>query len=89
MIDLEKIKNEVAVKHGYKSFQKLLYSFYKDSDTISLEVQKVVNEVATEYARQMCDEQINVCAQEYVKPYEGMQRERVLVILNTPNVVKP
>ena len=82
MIDLEKIKNEVAVKHGYNMWLDILGVFSTSTDISYLQLIELENQVATEYARQMCHNQIISCANEVIDEdyfYE--------VVLNTPNVV--
>jgi len=84
MKSLEEIKNEVAVKHGYKDWHDAdLCTSYDQSDAL-------VSEAMQEYAKQLCDEQIIACAEQFVDttmdmniPY-GEIRDN---ILNTPNVV--
>lgn len=71
-IDLEEIKNQVAVKYGYKDWEWFPFE----------ERGRRVDEVATEYAKQCCDEQIKACAEgienlEYPKEH----------VLSTSNVV--
>ena len=57
MKTIEEIKNEVAVKHGYKNWHDAdLCTSYDQSDAL-------VTEAMQEYAKQCCDEQIKACAE--------------------------
>jgi len=85
MIDLEKIKNEVAVKHGYNMWLDILGIFSTSTDISYLQLIELENEVATEYARQMCDEQIHACS--IAVNSERLMAQRL--VQSTPNVVKP
>lgn len=60
MKNLEVIKNEVAVKNRYGKWDDIM--FYHNGGGSSLSAEKLsnmVNEVAEEYAKQCCDEQIS------------------------------
>jgi len=79
MIYLEEIKDKVAKDKGYKNwswmpFNERNYNF---------------DEVATEYSKQCCDEQIKACAENvnYSCEHCGFEHKDSEKILNTPNVV--
>jgi len=99
MIDLEKIKNEVSAKHGFESFEQVRTCI--DVGTLTANTtEDILNEVATEYAKQWCDEQIKACYNNSDVHFDesGMMDGYIRIdcvavdkasILNTPNVVKP
>lgn len=97
MKTIEEIKNEVAVKHGYKDWLELCHH-YQYVEFSHNEFNGYLNEVATEYAKQCCDEQIKECCNnasikqenEYIDSLIGyaiVSRIDEDSILNTPNVV--
>lgn len=72
-IDLEEVKNAVAKLHGYKNWKDVTPHY-----ALSL-----IDEVAEQYAKQRCDEQIKACADEIKDNISGFGN----AILSTPNVV--
>jgi len=103
MIDLEKIKNDVAVKHGYNMWLDILGIFSTSTDISYLQLIELENEVATEFAKQMCDEledrnkeltETLEYALKAIKAVHSFGASTVIVnriegVLNTSNVVKP
>ena len=83
MKTIEEIKNEVAVKHGYKDWRDAdLCTSYDQSDAL-------VSEAMQEYAKQRCDEQILQCAEVLKKgtPNKLMNGNLKEYVIQTPNVV--
>lgn len=72
MKTIEEIKNEIAVKHGYKDYNHAYMNMR------SIAISEFIDEVAEQYAKQRCDEQIDKCFE-----FSGNQP----FIRNTPNVV--
>lgn len=94
-IDLEEIKNEVAVSYGYNDWKDLLKMHVRLNHVVtsaeySIEaLSNYENEAMQEYAKQCCDEQIHMCA-ENANAFIGIYDEPLVAkcsILSTPNVV--
>lgn len=84
MKNIEEIKNEVAVKHGFDEWD--IYSFNRSNGT---NIDAMVNEVAIEHSKQCCDEQIKSCSNEvkYACSHCGFEHKDSENVINTPNVV--
>lgn len=94
MKTLEEIKNKVAVNAGYENWINIM--FYHNSGMVisSYQFSLIINQVAEEYARQCCTEQIKACENnELIKSFCELEFEtdkyRFIkeYIKNTPNVV--
>lgn len=89
MKNLEEIKEGVAIKHGFKNWFSLTNHCWQNLQFKRLH--DCEDEVAEEYAKQCCDEQIKACAEkaqdEATSSYAGEIIVEVDSILNTPNVV--
>lgn len=92
--DLEEIKNQVAVKHGYKDWNMIMeiYNFpvpnktnerySKDCEVLNL----YVTEAMQEYAKQCCYEQIKACGKSFI---EGLTTDNTYdLIMFTPNITR-
>jgi len=89
-MNLEQIKNEVAVKHGFENFEQIIDCIYVNSNGAGSIMEDIIDEVAAEHARQMCDEQIKACAKNADAGYDHIEECPFVdtqSILNTPNVV--
>lgn len=87
---IEEIKNSVAVKYGFENFNR----FANNCIDIDL-FNDIINEVAEQYAKQCCDEQIKACSESatanvvydsFDGTYDAVVSKKSIV--NTPNVVK-
>lgn len=89
MKNIEEIKNEVAVKHGYVDFKHIKGCILLGKIDPSF-VEYILNEIAEEYAKQCCQTQIVNCTINLNVDYpKGTEKysDAVNSILNTPNVV--
>lgn len=68
-IDIQKIKDDVAVKSGYRDFDHVVYTSERQSDSKC--VHEVVDKIIFEVHKQTAEAQRVLCSNEYKKEKDG------------------
>lgn len=85
MVDLQKIKDEVAVKHGYSHWLDFISTMLTEGWSTK-KLLKLENEAMHEHSKQCCQLQIEACAENVLHTTSDVPTEFIESILNTKNV---